>query len=158
MIKFSNSYRMIIDEIVMALDMIDDNVVDDFIELLLNSERVFFVGVGRVELMLHAFVKRLNHLGVKATYVGAMDEPAITDKDVLIVGSGSGESAIPVAIARIAKKYNAKIIHIGSNTDSSVSTIADLIIRIPCRTKFYTIIRRKGLDLKELWRAHANLE
>ncbi|MFR5079817.1 MAG: hypothetical protein ACLTDX_18120 [[Clostridium] innocuum] len=42
-----------------------------------DAETVFAVGVGRVLLMLQAFVKRLNHLGIEATYVGAIDEPGL---------------------------------------------------------------------------------
>ena len=57
--------------------------VDDYNQLLnmiCDSEKVFVVGVGRVMLMLQAFAKRLNHLGITANYVGAIDEPAITEK------------------------------------------------------------------------------
>lgn len=57
-----------------------------------TAHRVFFVDVVRVLLALEALAKRLAHLGLKTTVVGAITEPAITAQDLLIVGSGSGES------------------------------------------------------------------
>ena len=152
-----------------------------------EAETVFVVGVGRVLLMLQAFVKRLNHLGIEATYVGAIDEPAITEHDLLIVGSGSGESAVPLAIVKIAKRYHAKIAHIGSNASSSMTPYEDIFVRIPCSTKLQLqdeikslqvmsslfeqslllladmvallIVDKKQItDLHALWKKHANLE
>jgi len=183
---YENARSMILGEIRIALGAIDAKMVEEMIEMICSAEKIFVIGVGRVLLMMQAFAKRLNHIGINANYVGAIDEPAITEKDVLIVGSGSGETAVPVAIARIAKKHGARIIHIGSNAKSTVGEVADLFVRIPCRTKLnredeidskqpmsslfeqslllfgdivaFMIIKRKNLDIKALWCKHANLE
>lgn len=177
---------LVTEEINTALNLVDAQEVEEMVAMIGAAEKVFTIGVGRVLLMLQAFTKRLNHLGIDAYCVGDINEPAITERDLLIVGSGSGESAIPVTIARIAKRYGAKIIQIGSNPQSSVGELADLCVRIPCRTKLNLageipsqqpmsslfeqsllllgdivagmIIRKKGLDLKSLWQKHANLE
>ena len=184
--EYIQSKELVIDEINVALGTVDPQEIDQLVKLILSSEKVFVVGVGRVLLMLQAFVKRLNHIGINANFVGAIDEPAITQDDLLIVGSGSGESVIPVAIAKVAKKYNAKIVHIGSNAQSSVGAYADLFVRIPCKTKLnlpdeiqsrqpmsslfeqgllllldivaMMIVERKGIDIPSLWKQHANLE
>ena len=183
---YTSTKNMVLSELETVLSLVDEKSVNEFIEMLETTGRVFVVGVGRTQLSLLALVKRLNHLGIDATYVGAVNEPAITEKDLLIVGSGSGETAIPVAIAKIAKKYNAKIVHIGSNAQSAVSSMADLMIRIPCRTKLALesevdskqpmsslfeqslllfsdivacmIVQRNKINIKELWHTHANLE
>lgn len=184
--EYKEIVQMILEEERTALLAVDPKTMEEFIGMVVSARKVFVVGVGRVELSLLAMVKRFNHLGIDANYVGAINEPAITKDDVLIVGSGSGETAIPVAIAKIARKYNAKIIHIGSNTKSAVSSLSDLVVRIPCRTKLhlgdeiesrqpmsslfeqslllfgdiaaFLIIEKKRLDLQELWQTHANLE
>ena len=184
--KYDDTLSCVTNEIETALEKVDGEKVETLIDMICSAEKIFVVGAGRVLISLHAWVKRFNHLGIKTNFVGAVDEPAITDKDILIVGSGSGESVFPVAISRIAKKYDAKVVHIGSNPKSSVGEISDLFIRIPCRTKLNLkdeidsmqpmtslfeqsiyilgdiiacmIIERKGLDLKTLWRMHANLE
>ena len=138
-------------------------------------------------LSLQAMVKRLNHLGIPTWFVGDLSEPAITEKDLLVVGSGSGESVVPVAIAGVAKKRGARIAHIGSNPESSLRPLTDVFVRLPVPTRLkrsgeirsqqimtslfeqalyvladaaaLMIMRRKGLtDLTALWERHANLE
>jgi len=178
--------KKVLEEHQSVLPVVSGQEVEALIENLLSAKRVFAVGVGRVQLSLLAFVKRLNHLGIAATYVGAIDEPAITKEDLLLVGSGSGETAIPAAIARIAKKHGAKIAHVGSNTRSTISKLADITVRIPCWTKLtladeidsiqpmsslfeqsllifldvvaLMLIERKKINIETLWHAHANLE
>lgn len=185
--NYSSAHKLIISEISLALDSVKEEDAEELADMICGAEKVFVVGVGRVLLMLQAFAKRMNHLGIEANFVGAIDEPAITDKDLLLVGSGSGESAVPLAIVKIAKKYGAKIAHVGSNANSSMKPYEDIFIRIPCRTKLnledeidsrqpmsslfeqslllfldseaLMISDKKGIkDLSLLWKKHANLE
>ncbi len=86
-------------------------------------------------LSLKSIAKRLAHLGIDTVIVGEITEPAITENDLLIVGSGSGESAFPLAIAKKAKSFDATVAHIGSNPNSSMQDITDYFIRIPVQTK-----------------------
>lgn len=184
---FRKNWQLILEEIQTALTALDEKQVDDFIDTLLTAEKVFFIGVGRVALSLQAMVKRLNHLGVQSWWVGDFSEPAITDRDLLVVGSGSGESVVPVAIAKVAKRHGARVAHIGSNPDSSLRLVTDIFVHIPVRTRLnrageitskqimtslfeqalyvfgdavaLTIMQRKGIhNLADLWKLHANLE
>lgn len=186
MMLYRQAMKEVLDECYIALSKINEDDIYKFIDILLNADKVFFVGVGRVKLSLEAFAKRMFHLGIDSHIVGDINEPAMTNRDILVVGSGSGESLIPVTIANKAKKLGGKIIHIGSNTNSSLKDITDLMIRIPVRTKLYLkdeieskqpmsslfeqsillfadivaylIIEEKNIDLKKLWNNHANLE
>ena len=185
--KYGNRYRetmeTITEECRLTLSKVNPESVDEFVNVLLAAEKVFFIGVGRVMLSLEAMAKRFAHLGVNTVCVGQITEPAITNADALIVGSGSGESVIPVSIAKIAKKYGAKIIYIGSNP---MAGMADVFVRIPARSKLYLedetesvqpmtslfeqslllfgdtvaklIIDKNNINIKELWQCHANLE
>ena len=184
--EFCRIQSVILEECRQALSKVDPAAVDKLVGLILGADKVFFVGVGRVLLSLQSTAKRLAHFGIRTYYVGQVTEPAITDKDLLIVGSGSGESLVPVAIARKAKQCGAKVIHIGSNPESSLSPITDIFVRIPVCTKLkrpdeivsqqpmttlfdqslllfgdalaLMIMRRRKLDMPTLWRNHANLE
>lgn len=183
---YQESHRQIIDELSKTLDSVSEDQVSKLIELIENADKVFFIGVGRVLLSLEAIAKRLAHLGIRTYVVGQITEPAITENDLLIVGSGSGESAVPLAIAKKAKKFNAKVAHIGSNPNSSMKEFSDLFVRIPVQTKLYLpdeissvqpmtslfeqallllgdtialqMVKEKNLDMKDLWQYHANLE
>lgn len=185
--KYTGTYKLVLKEIEDALGAADIAAIERLVEDISSAENVFFTGVGRVMMSLEAFAKRLSHLGIHTHCVGNVTEPAITDKDILIVGSGSGESIIPVAIAKKAKEIGVKkVIHIGSNPKGSISAYADYMVRIPVQTRLYLpdeipseqimtslfeqtllilgdviammIVDTKGIDLKELWQFHANLE
>lgn len=176
----------VLDECTRALRSIDPNSVADYLRILAEAEKVFFIGVGRVLLSLKSICKRYSHLGINAIVVGDITEPAMTNKDVLIVGSGSGETLIPLSIAKKARKIGATIIHIGSNPESSLSGYTDLFVRIPVSSKLkhmdeiaskqpmtslfeqslllfgditaMMILEGKNMPLEDLWQFHANLE
>ena len=165
--NYQTASTLVLNECREAMSKVDEQKTQKFIEMVTTAEKVFFIGVGRVKMELEAIAKRLNHLGVSTHIVGDVNEPAMTDKDVLIVGSGSGESLVPVA-------------------KSSLAPITDLMIRIPVQTKLYLddeiksnqpmsslfeqalliwgdtvacmMVNQKKIELKKLWQYHANLE
>lgn len=184
------SYYLVKDDVLAelekALSAVDEASVRRLIDEILAAEKVFFVGVGRVMLSLQAFAKRLAHLGISAHCVGDITEPAITERDLLIAGSGSGASIVPVVICHKAKELGARIVHIGSNENSEISSLAAFVVRIPVKTKLdlpdeigsdqimtslfeqslfllgdivaKMIAEEQRLDLDALWEKHANLE
>ena len=177
----------VVSEISKALMSIDEKSVVALKEEILKAEKVYFVAVGRVMLSMQSAVKRLAHLGISAHYVGEITEPCFTNKDLLIVASGSGSSIFPLNIAKKARALasECKIIHIGSNNNSEMKNIADFMVRIPVRTKNYLddeidsvqpmtslfeqttlllmdiiakMIIDENINMKDLWQYHANLE
>lgn len=177
--------KKIIHELSNVLDQVDSSQVQELMDSIDQAERIFFVGVGRVLLSLQAIAKRLNHLGYDTVVVGQITEPAITDKDLLIVGSGSGETGFPLFIASKAKKFHAKVAHLGINPASSMAQYTDVFVRIPASGKRESqeklsiqpmtslfeqslllvgdtialmIVDEKKIDLPSLWQFHANLE
>ena len=184
--SFSEKKDAVLSELDAAMAKVDDSAVERLLSEILAANQVFFVGVGRVMLVSLCIVKRLAHLGISAHYVGEITEPAIGPGDLLIVCSGSGTTVFPLAIAEKAKNFGAKVVHIGSSANSAMAKYADFMVRIPVRTKQYSddeidsaqpmtslfeqsllllgdilagmIIENKSLDLKDLWKHHANLE
>ncbi|MDF9823808.1 6-phospho-3-hexuloisomerase [Breznakia sp. PF5-3] len=184
--SYKETQKIIIEELNNTMNSIDEQQVQELINLICSAEKVFFVGVGRVLLSLQAIAKRLAHLGIQTVVVGQITEPAITDKDLLIVGSGSGQTAFPLAMAKKAKQFEANVAHIGANPDSPMKEYSNLFVRIPVRTKLYLpdeipskqpmtslfeqsllllgdtialmLIEDQNIDMKSLWQYHANLE
>ena len=97
--NYNQTVKEVLGELDKALGAVDPETVEKFVKAVLEADQVYFVGVGRVLLSLQAICKRLAHLGIKTHYVGEITEPAITDKDLLVVGSGSGGSLFPLGIA-----------------------------------------------------------
>ena len=188
---FSERFLQTKSDVFAELEKVFANIKPEQVEKLhdeiLSADQVFFVGVGRVMMALECICKRLAHLGIKAHCVGDITEPAITKNDLLIVGSGSGGSLFPFGLAKKARQaVNCKIAHIGSNPNSEMKDIADFMVRIPVRTKFYLddeidscqpmttifdqsllllgdiiakmIVDERNINMKDLWQYHANLE
>lgn len=184
--NYHETEKRVTEEIAKTLELISNKEVEVLLKEIRQAEKVFFVGVGRVLLSLQAIAKRLAHIGIDTYVVGQITEPAITDKDLLIVGSGSGESAFPLAIAKKATSFNARVVHIGSNPSSSMKEYTNYFVKIPVQTKLnlpnevpsiqpmtslfeqsllllgdivaLMIIEEDGLDMQSLWKFHANLE
>lgn len=184
--NIKNNINTIVKELDQALSKIDIKQISSLINMIEKSDKVFFVGVGRVSLSLQSIAKRLSHLNIKTYIVGQITEPAISKNDLLIVGSGSGETLIPLTIAKKAKSFGASIAHIGANKNSSMKEYSDLFIRIPVSSKLneideiksiqpmtslfeqsllllgdiisLTIMQKNKIDKKFMWQYHANLE
>lgn len=183
---YKNASKLIIKEIENVLLKVDQTDVDTLIKEILKADKVFMIAVGRVFLAMQCFCKRLVHLGVDANLVGAVNEKAFTPKDLLLVASGSGESVLPVVIAKKASKLRGRIGLITSADSSTIKSMSDFTVRLHCPTKnnkeegvksiqpmstlfdqslhiFGDIIALSLQDIKqlpsdELWKYHANLE
>jgi 6-phospho-3-hexuloisomerase len=115
------------------LRAIDQKSIDQFVESIINTKRVFIVGAGRSGLVAKAFGMRLMHLGFTVYVVGEVITPAITKEDLLIVVSGSGQTLSPVVAATIAREKGVKIASITSNPDSDIGKLSNFIVQIKGR-------------------------
>lgn len=184
--NFQNLKDEVCEEIRNVLTNIDEQNLVELTDLILSAEKVFVVGVGRVMLVMQSFAKRLKHLEIDVHVVGEIVEPPITAHDILIVGSGSGETMIPVNMAKLAQKFRAKVGLITSSHKSTLKKLADVSVTISCPTKLHlsdepiskqpmgnlfeqtlfilcdclTIILQEKLSIagEKMWETHANLE
>lgn len=127
--------KIVVREISDVLSKINPDEVSFLINEILTAEKIFVIGVGRVFLALQCLAKRLAHFGFDVNVVGSVVEKSITNKDLLLVASGSGESRLPVQISKIAKQYNARVGLITSAKESTLKSIADVVVHLPCPTK-----------------------
>lgn len=104
------------------------------IEQLVLADRVFVGGVGRSGLAMRAFAMRLMHLGKPVHVVGDVTTPAITAKDLLILGSGSGSTSSLLLAANKARKLGCRIVLITADPDSVIALVAETVVRIDAPT------------------------
>ena len=76
-------------------------------QLVLNAGKILVAGAGRSGFAVKAFAMRLMHMGFDAYVVNETVTPNIEPGDVLVVGSGSGETGSLVVMAQKAKKIGA---------------------------------------------------
>lgn len=121
----------ILDELGQLVDRLDDGQLDSLLNILSGSGRIFMAGAGRSGLMLRAFAMRLMHMGREVHLVGDVTTPAIGPGDILLIGSGSGETGSLVMMARKADDLGAKIALVTSNAASTIAGMADVVVAVP---------------------------
>jgi 6-phospho-3-hexuloisomerase len=97
---------------------------------LMDAKRVFVAGSGRSGLMMRAFAMRLMHMGFPVFVVGDTTTPAIRKDDLLVIGSGSGETGALAVFAGKAKAVEARVALLTTYPDSTIGRMADVIVRI----------------------------
>ena len=181
MCDFQELKSDILKELEKVIGEIDGGGINELIDLILDSEKVFVMGAGRTMLMCNAFAKRLSHLNVNVYVAGETVTPPIADGDLIIACSSSGETMTTVNISKLAKHYGGRIAVITSNKDSTLYKISDMSICIPCKAGGRESVQlmeslfeqailivfdciaiilkeRLGIEEEEMRARHANLE
>ena len=130
-----NSIKAIIGNIVSAEEFLDEESIDKFENIIIESKNVFVTGAGRSGLAAKAFAMRLMHLGLSAYVVGETISPAINEEDCIIAISGSGETNTIVSAVKIAKNRSSKVLVVTSYPESTLGQLADSCLLVKGRTK-----------------------
>lgn len=154
-------------------------------ELLRKAPAVFTVGTGRSGLALQMAAMRFMHLGISSYVVGETTAPAIGSGDVLVAASGSGSTTRVVRAAEVARAQGANVVALTTAPNSQLAKTATEVLVVPAADKqdfdgttsmqyagslfeqsilmltdalFHAMWRSSGIQARELWRLHANLE
>ena len=100
--------------------------VDAFRRLVSEARAVFVTGEGRSGLVSRCFAMRLLHLGLEAHVVGGTTTPALREGDVLVAVSGSGETDLTRAVARLATEAGGRVAAVTSAPGSPLAAEADV--------------------------------
>jgi len=114
---------------------LNEKQINTMITAIQEADKVFMLGAGRSGLAAKAFAMRLVQLGLTAYVIGESVTPAMTDKDLLIAVSGSGETKSIVSAARVAKGVGSKVLAVTSYPRSRVGRVSDIKVVIKGRTK-----------------------
>ncbi|MEB2630240.1 6-phospho-3-hexuloisomerase [Peribacillus frigoritolerans] len=176
----------ILKELNHSADLISDEEAEKLVNGILESKKVFVAGAGRSGFMAKSFAMRMMHMGIDSYVIGETVTPNFEKEDILIIGSGSGETKSLVSMAEKAKSIGGKIATITIFADSTIGQLADITIKLPGSPKdqsegdnktiqpmgslfeqtlllFYDAVilrfmEKKGLDTNKMYGRHANLE
>ena len=111
------------------------NKLNEFLKIIKEGNAIHVFGIGRSGAVALCFAIRLKHFEKtfkhKVWWIGDEVREKIEEDDVLIVFSGSGETAEVLVVAERAKAANARVVAITSFEDSTLAKLADLVILIP---------------------------
>ena len=124
----------IIKELGITLSKVDPASSIDLKNAILDARRIFVAGAGRSGFMLRGAAMRLMHMGLTVYLVGETTTPNIQKGDLLLIGSGSGETASLLSMAKKAKALGATLALVTILPESSIAALADVIVCIPAPT------------------------
>jgi 6-phospho-3-hexuloisomerase len=181
-----NNSSKILEEIWKVFSISDFSEEDLLARGIFFSNKIVCVGAGRMGYAMRGFAMRLKHLGRDVYMIGDTNVPSIGEGDLLIVGSGSGETQTIYDLVNIAKNNGARIAVITGNADSRIGKLSDIkiIIKAPSKTKaveglkskqpmtslneqclaiFFDslvlgLMKESGETHETMWRRHSNLE
>ncbi len=131
----TNEYAdIVLKELQTTLSQIDDAKADALAESIVAAGKVLVAGAGRSGFAVKSFAMRLMHMGLDAYVVGETVTPNLEAADLLIIGSGSGETESLVTMAKKAKGLQAKLALVTIFPQSSIAQAADIVVTIPAPT------------------------
>ena len=129
-----NDLKQITSELSEIVSEIDDSALTELANLIQEANRIYLTGAGRSGLMMRCLAMRLMQLGLTAYVVGDTTTPSIAEKDLLIIGSGSGETRSMLLFAQEAKKRNANLALFTIFEDSAIGNFSDVIVKLNAPT------------------------
>ena len=129
--KVLNSITM---ELAGRFEELDEEQLQALKSAILGADRIFVAGAGRSLLMIRGLAMRLMHMGFTAYVVGETVTPAIADKDLLIIASGSGTTGTMTVVAKKCKAAGARLALITTCPASPIGEFADLVVEVKAGT------------------------
>ena len=121
-----------------ALLAIDQKEIDAMVEAIAAAKRIYVAGWGRAGNVIKLMSMNCSQLGLKTFVVGDNSTPSIHEGDLLIIGSGSGETDTMKILAEQAKEHGATLALVSGNPESTMGKLADLNIKVPAA--FYQVV------------------
>ena len=142
--------EQILDEVTTCVRQVPEENLAEAVKLVEAAPRIFVAGAGRSGLCMKALGMRLMHLGKTAYVVGETTTPGIAESDLLVIGSGSGQTAGLLTIASQAGLRGAKILLFTSAADSPLGRLAHQQVIIPTPSFCLAGGERKQLSAQPL--------
>ncbi len=183
-----SAIKLIVNELAKCTSQVSGDDLARAGDMIVAAPRIFLTGAGRSGLSMRAFAMRLMHLGKTVYVVGETTTPGITSRDLLIIGSGSGQSDVLLKITERAQQQGANILLFTAETISPLSELADHLVIIPapslkpfeskrsfmssqpmgslfeqsllilCDSLLFTLMDHLGVGEQKMRANHANLE
>lgn len=129
--------NQILVELSQQVTYLNEPQLAQFADKIVAAKHIFLVGAGRSGIMISAFANRLMHLGLSVSLVNEITKPKAQVGDLLIIASGSGETASLIAYAEKAKQLGIDIALITMSEKSTLAKLADVKLCLPSQCVQY---------------------
>ena len=138
----------ILNEIYEVLKQIDHKQIDELIHTIMKDTktRIFVTGCGRTGYIMRSFAMRLNHLGLTTYFVGDTVTAEAGQGDILIIGSGSGETDSLICYSKKAKELGMKCILFSTRKSNTLAEMADITVVLQSGSKYELLNRKDSIQ------------
>lgn len=127
----TKNLSLILAELTANQRLVEEEGLQTLVDEILRANHVFLAGSGRSGVAIRGFANRLMHLDASVSLVGDISSPHSQPGDLLIVGSGSGETESLVSLARKARRSSVRIGLITMDETSTIGQLADAVVVLP---------------------------
>lgn len=137
----------ILDEVDSVVKNVKEYEIDDIVDYIDKSRKIFVCGEGRSGLVGKCFAMRLMHIGYKVYVIGETTTPSINEKDILFAISGSGETSLVLNIVNKSLANGTSIIGVTSKKESSLAKASLKTLIVPGTVKSDSTSDSKSIQL-----------
>ncbi|KRN28005.1 6-phospho 3-hexuloisomerase [Lactobacillus selangorensis] len=141
----------ILEELEGNLQLVSEAELQQAVHLIASINKIFMAGAGRSGVAIRAFANRLTHLGKDVSVIGDVTTGYANGADeLLIIGSGSGETDSLVALAKKAAANDLQILLFTIDPESTIANLATAIVKLPGASPKVTHQNSKGTSLQPM--------
>ncbi len=185
-ISLDSMLEIVLEEIEGVVSRADEEGSRRLVEAIFQARRIALHASGRMGIMSSAFAMRLAQLGFHSHVLLEPTTPGLSQDDLLILSSASGETQTVYQVAALAKQHGVRIALITAQPDSRTGRLADITVKMPMFNKLTPaespvsiqpmttlseqsllvyfdllvlwIMQASGQTGEDLWQRHFNLE
>lgn len=126
-----NNLAGILGELKQFSEKLDEVQLGRYVDEIAGAKTIYAAGAGRSGLAIRAFAMRLMHLGKAVHILGDITTPHASAGDLLLIGSGSGETKSLICAGEKAKSCGMRIALNTIDDTSTLAKMADAVIVLP---------------------------
>jgi 6-phospho-3-hexuloisomerase len=120
----------ILEEVKRTIERVDESIINEIVEMLASSPKIFIYGVGRSGLVGKSFAVRLVQMGLNVHFVGDTTTPLVEEGNLVFIISNTGDTMSAVQTANIVRRIGAVVISITGNSHSKLGVASNIVMEL----------------------------
>ncbi len=141
-----NYTEKILSELYDFMEGVKETEYKEICEAIEKADHIFLAGIGRTGYIMRCFAMRLAQSGFRVYWIGDSNTCSAQTGDLLILGSGSGETEGLVGYIKKAVSLGMKKIVFTTNPHSTLAGYADLLKVLKADAKYQSAGNKKSVQ------------
>ena len=128
---YQDLFKTVMKEHLAVFEAQDVIELEQFMDLIIQADRIFCMGVGREGISTRGFAMRLMHLGKEVHWIWDDTTPGMHKGDLFIATNGSGKIGHIQYVTEQAKKSGATVAIVTGSANQVNREFADFVLFVP---------------------------